>query len=57
MRLRALKHLLDVTRGLVQPERIVILGSSSLLPEHPELGEPGQPLETSYDSDFLISPA
>ncbi len=54
MRLRALIHLLDAARALAQPERIVILGS--LLPEHPELGEAGQPLEGSYDSDLLIAP-
>src|SRR6266567_1829845 len=56
MRLRALKHLLDAARALAQPQRIIILGSSSLLPEHPELGEVGQPLEGSYDSDLLIAP-
>jgi hypothetical protein len=56
MRLRALKHLLDATRALAQPERIVVLGSSSLLPEHPDLGEAGQALEGSYDSDLLIAP-
>src|SRR5450755_1544256 len=56
MRLRALKHLLDATRALAQPERIVVLGSSSLLPEHPDLGEAGQALEGSYDSDLQIAP-
>jgi len=56
MRLRALKHLLDAKRALAQPERIIILGSSSLLPQHPELGEAGHPLEGSYDSDLLIAP-
>lgn len=35
---------------------MVILGSSSLLPQHPELGEPGQPLEVSLDADLLIEP-
>lgn len=56
MRLRTLNHLLEAARALAQPERIVIIGSSSLLPEHPELGEEGQPLESSYDSDLLLSP-
>lgn len=56
MRLRSLIQLLDATRALAQPDRIVVIGSSSLLPPHPDLGEPGQPLETSYDSDLLISP-
>ena len=56
MRLRSLIQLLEATRALARPDRIVIIGSSSLLPTHPGLGEPGQPLETSYDSDLLISP-
>jgi hypothetical protein len=56
MRLRTLRHLLEAARALAQPERVVIIGSSSLLPTHPELGDPGQPLETSYDSDLLITP-
>ena len=50
MRLRSLIQLLEATRALVHPDRIVIIGSSSLLPTHPDLGEAGQPLETSYDS-------
>lgn len=56
MRLRSLTQLLDATRALVRPDRIVIIGSSSLLLAHPELGEPGQPLDPSYDSDLLLSP-
>lgn len=56
MRLRSLKHLVDAAKAIAQPERIVIVGSSSLLPDHPELGEPGHPLETSYDTDVLITP-
>ena len=56
MRLRSLIQLLEATRALARPERIVILGSSSLLPTHPGLGEPGQPLEASFDTDLLLSP-
>jgi hypothetical protein len=56
MRLRSLKQLLDVTRALAQPERVVIIGSASLLPNHPRLGDPGQPIAPSYDSDLLLTP-
>lgn len=56
MRLRSLIHLLEAAQSLVHPERIVVLGSSSLLPIEPSLGEAGQPLEVSYDADLLISP-
>ena len=49
-------QLLEAARALAQPDRIVVVGSSSLLPAHTELGEPGQPLETSYDSDLLLTP-
>jgi hypothetical protein len=56
MRLSFLKHLLDSVSALCAPERIVIMGSSSLLPLAPQLGGPGQPLEVSLDADFLIEP-
>lgn len=56
MRLRSLIQLLEAARALARPERIVIVGSSSLLAVHPGLGETGQPLETSYDSDLLLTP-
>ena len=56
MRLPFLKHLLDSVSALCAPRRIVILGSSSLLPLAPQLGGPGQPLEISLDADFLIEP-
>jgi len=56
MRLPFLKHLLDSVSALARPRRIVIHGSSSLLPTHPDLGEPGQPLELSLDADFLLDP-
>ena len=56
MRLPFLKHLLDSIRALARPTRIVILGSSSLLPKHPGLGEAGQPLEITLDADLLLDP-
>ncbi|MEO8353276.1 MAG: DUF6036 family nucleotidyltransferase [Chthoniobacteraceae bacterium] len=54
MRLRSLIHLAKISRALTGEVRLVVLGSSSLLAFHPALGEPGQPLDTSYDADFLI---
>ena len=33
-----------------------MLGSSSLLPCHPQLGDAGQPLELSLDADLLLEP-
>lgn len=56
MRLPFLSHLLDSVRALVQPRRVIVLGSGSLLPRHPELGSPGSPLELTLDADFLLEP-
>ena len=56
MRLRSLTRLLEVARAVAEPRRIVIIGSASLLPAHPELGDTGQPLDASYDADFLLEP-
>lgn len=56
MRLPFLKHLLDSVLVLARPRRVVVVGSSSLLPEHPMLGDKGQPVELSLDADFLIDP-
>jgi hypothetical protein len=56
MRLPFLTHLLDAVGALARPRRIVVLGSSSLLPQFPELGESGQPLEVSLDADLLLDP-
>lgn len=44
-------------QALVHPERITVLGSSSLLATAPELGEAGQPLELSFDADLMIQPS
>jgi hypothetical protein len=56
MRLQSLKHLIEVIQAVARPTSIRILGSSSLLPAHPELGEKGRPLELTADADFLIEP-
>lgn len=57
MRLRSLIHLLEAVKALARPDRIIVLGSSSLLAVDPELGESGQPLESSYDADLLLTPS
>jgi hypothetical protein len=56
MRLRSLTHLLEELRARDATRKIVVLGSSSLLPFHPELGEPGGPLDLTCDADFLLEP-
>jgi hypothetical protein len=56
MRLPFLKHLLDSVGALARPRQMYVLGSSSLLPAHPELGGAGQPLEVSLDADLLLLP-
>ena len=56
MRFRSLTHLLEELRARDATRKIVVLGSSSLLPFHPELGEPGGPLDLTYDADFLLEP-
>jgi hypothetical protein len=56
MQLQSLKHLLSVVQAVAAPQTIYLLGSGCLLPAHPELGEPGQPLALTQDGDFLIEP-
>jgi hypothetical protein len=56
MRLRSLTHLLEELRLRETSRKIVVLGSSSLLVFHPELGEGGGPLDLTYDADFLLDP-
>ena len=56
MRLQSLKHLIEVIVAVARPTAIRIIGSGSLLPAHPELGEPGCPLELTSDADFLLEP-
>jgi hypothetical protein len=56
MRLQFLTHLIEAVSVLARPCRVIVLGSSALLATHPELGEPGQPLELSLDADLLLDP-
>lgn len=56
MRLHSLTHLLSELCSREKSKRVVILGSASLLAHFPEIGEPGCPLETTYDADFLLDP-
>jgi hypothetical protein len=56
MRLQSLNHLIDVILAVARPTTVRILGSTSLLPAHPELGERGCPLELTADADFLLDP-
>jgi len=53
MRLQSLNHLIEVVRAVARPTKVLVLGSSSLLPNHPDLGRAGQPLELTTDADFL----
>ncbi len=56
MRLQFLVHLIESVQALARPRRIVVIGSSSLLPLHSNLGETSPPLEISLDADLLIDP-
>jgi hypothetical protein len=56
MQLHALRHLVEAVRALSRSEKILVLGSSSLLASFPELGDYGGPLTTTYDADFFLEP-
>jgi len=56
MHLRSLIHLIGAVKGLVQPQSLLILGSSSLLALDGSLGDEGQPLEITMDVDLLVVP-
>ena len=56
MRLLALKRVARLALALTGSERIIVLGSSSLLATFGELGEAGQILSASYDADLLLEP-
>lgn len=49
-------HLVSAVQTLSRCRRVHIFGSSALLISFPELGEPGGPLEVSYDADLLVEP-
>ena len=48
MQLHALKHLAEAIGALSRSEKIIVLGSSSLLPRFPDLGEKNGPLTTTF---------
>ena len=54
MRLQPLNRLIEVVRAGARPDRVCVLGSATLLPDHPELGSVGSPLELTNDADFLL---
>jgi len=56
MQLRALKHLVEAAGALSRCDKIVVLGSSSLLSSFPDLGENHGALTTTFDADFLLEP-
>lgn len=56
MRLQSLTHLLEAVQAVARPRKVYLLGSGSLLAFHPELGEPGQPLDLTSDADVLLDP-
>ena len=57
MRLDTLKHLARVAGSIADDRRVIVFGSSSLLPTFPELGDDhGGPLSKTYDADFILEP-
>jgi len=56
VRLRSLKHVIEVVNSLLHPRQITVLGSSALLAFSPKLGELGNVLELSLDADLLVEP-
>ena len=56
MRLGSLKHLADVVRAISRPQRILVIGSSSLFASFPELDIDGGPLTNTNDADFVVQP-
>lgn len=56
MNREALLHLMHAAEALTPNQKILILGSASLLATHPELGDPSAPLAATYDADVLPDP-
>ena len=56
MRLRALKQVAQAALHLSGGERIIVVGSASLMATFGEMGEPGQLLEKTYDADLVLDP-
>lgn len=56
MRLRSLKHMAMAALHLTRSERIIVVGSASLMATFGEMGEPGQLLENTLDADLVLDP-
>ena len=56
MRLGSLNHMADVIRSMARPQKIVVMGSSSLFASFPELDREDGPLQTTYDADVILFP-
>lgn len=57
MRLDALIHIGRTAAALAESRRIIVFGSSSLLPTFPELGDDhGGALSKTFDADLIIEP-
>ncbi len=56
MTLAALQHLLRAAQALAEDCRFLVLGSASLLPSHPSLGDPDAPLASTFDADLCPQP-
>lgn len=57
MRLDSLKHIARSVQAMMEAERLIVFGSSSLLASFPELGElAGSPLHATYDADLIPYP-
>jgi hypothetical protein len=57
MRLDTLKHLARVAGSIADDRKVIVFGSSSLLPTFPELGDDHDgPLAKTFDADFIIEP-
>lgn len=56
MRLDALIQMAKIARAMMDEGRIIVFGSSILLPRFPELGDDDAPLSRTNDADFIIDP-
>ena len=56
MRLGALKHMAEVVLAMSRPQRIIVIGSSSLFASFPELDIDAGPLANTNDADFVVLP-
>ncbi len=56
MTLAALQHIIRAASPLAEDRHFLVLGSASLLASHPQLGDEGAPLASTYDADILGEP-